>query len=107
MMPGVEFLAGTRMQQNTCASPGPDNHLLIGNARLFPYRSYSYYSFIFLFTTGSHLNLPVKILLFMIGFFDSAGDWPGSPSLPLPNIPPAVRSNLPEWTSLSLLSQDQ
>ncbi|KAK9589484.1 hypothetical protein V6Z93_006852 [Aspergillus fumigatus] len=77
MMPGVEFLAGTRMQQNTCASPGPDNHLLIGNARLFPYRSYSHYSFIFLFTTGSHLNLPVKILLFMIGFFDSAGDWPG------------------------------
>lgn len=29
------------------------------------------------FHNGKSSQLPVKILLFMIGFFDSAGDWPG------------------------------
>lgn len=77
MTQGVECLAGARMQQNTCASPGhrhPSSH----HRRLLCFHtcSYSLHSFVSLSTMGSLLDLPAEILLFIIGFFESAEDWP-------------------------------
>jgi hypothetical protein len=76
MTQGVECLAGPGCNK-THAHPRPPTSILSSPTPTCLHTcSYSLHSFVFLFTMGSLLNLPAEILLFIIGFFESAEGWP-------------------------------